>query len=158
IEYRAGDDGAYQAGWWQGLKIADNKTRFIAKRINYNDVVIDLATGLMWPASGNKCACNEGLPLNWEDAITYALDLTFAGFTDWRLPNIIELLSIIDFSLANPAIKDPPFKNTQSLHYWSSSTYKGIITKAWTCNFLLGITATTLKTESKLLRCVRDGV
>ncbi|GAJ23406.1 unnamed protein product, partial [marine sediment metagenome] len=96
--YRNGDDGEYEAGWWRGRLNADNKTRFIAKTIGGGSVVIDLATGLMWPADGVAAGCNNGVALSWEAAIDYALSLDFAGFTDWRIPNVKELASIIDFS------------------------------------------------------------
>ncbi|GAH35530.1 unnamed protein product, partial [marine sediment metagenome] len=52
-EYREGDDGTYEFGWWKNRLNANNKTRFIAKTIGVHAVVIDLATGLMWPADGD---------------------------------------------------------------------------------------------------------
>ncbi len=58
---------------------------------------------------------------NWADAKQYCEDLVLGGYDDWRLPNIDELETIIDYSRFDPAI-DPVF-NCRSGNYWSSSTY-----------------------------------
>ncbi len=55
--------------------------------------VTDLDTGLMWtqlPATART----------WEQALTYAEGLTLAGASDWRLPNIQELQTLTDYTLA----------------------------------------------------------
>jgi hypothetical protein len=38
--------------------------------------------------------------MNWQDPIEYAGDLAFAGHEDWRLPNVRELQSVTDYSMA----------------------------------------------------------
>lgn len=157
VQYRIGDDGIKQFGWWQGLKIANNKTRFIAKTVNDNDIVIDLATGLMWAADGNEIGCNNGQLISWNNAIDYCLITDFAGFTDWRLPNIKELMSIINYGLKTPAVKQPPFANTKYDKYWSSTTYRPVTTNAWHIDFNSGIVYQAAKTTSYYLRCVRGG-
>ena len=37
---------------------------------------------------------------NWAAALNYAENLTLAGYSDWRLPNIKELQTLTDFTLA----------------------------------------------------------
>ncbi len=158
IEYNSGDDGTYQKGWFKGRTVANNKTRYVSKSIGGEVVVFDRATGLVWAADRIDAGCNNGGIGNWADAITYAEGLTFAGFSNWRLPNVLELISIINFSKDNPAIDDPPFLNSISLNYWSSTTYNSMTTVAWTISLTYGNISSELKTNSTSgLRCVRSG-
>ena len=133
-------------------------TRFISDSIGGDDVVTDLATGLMWAVDGNEAGCANGGTKTWVAARDYARDLTFAGFTDWRLPNINELLSIVDYSKYNPPIFDPPFTNTALTYYKSSTTYKELTTINWSVMFENGKTVTDYKEADRNIRCVRGGL
>ena len=72
---------------------------------NGDGTVIDTATGLMWQTA------DSGIGLDWEDALLYAGNQNTAGHQDWRLPNIKELQSIVDYTrspnAANPANLGP---------------------------------------------------
>lgn len=97
---------------------------------NTNGTITDNATGLMWMKNDS----NEGM--NWEDALQYAEASTFADYTDWRLPNVKELQSIVDYTRSpsttdSPAI-DPLFNCTTITDeggdddypfYWSGTTH-----------------------------------
>ncbi len=157
-EHHVGDDGTYQAGWWRGRKIADNRTRFLVKTLDGDDVVIDLASGLMWAADGSKAGCNNITAIAWEAAIDYALALDFAGFTDWRMPNINELGSIVNWDENNPSIDPVLFPNTVSADYKSSTTDKFSVTRAWVVTFIAGQYNARLKTDDDYVRFVRGGV
>lgn len=61
---------------------------------NGDGTVSDKATGLMWSKDDN----GEGI--EWVDALTYSQGATLAGYSDWRLPNVKELQSIVDYSRA----------------------------------------------------------
>ncbi len=65
---------------------------------NGDGTVTDLATGLMWSQDDN------GEALSWEEALAYAEGATLAGYDDWRLPNIKELQSIVDYSKSPNAV------------------------------------------------------
>lgn len=83
---------------------------------NGDGTITDTATGLMWQQS------DDGTTRNWEDALAYADDLELAGYDDWRLPNVKELHSIVDYSRDHPAI-DPIFDTMDSEGwFWSSTT------------------------------------
>ncbi|MBN1421343.1 MAG: DUF1566 domain-containing protein [Planctomycetes bacterium] len=72
----------------------------------------------------------------WCDALRYCEGLTFAGYDDWRLPNIRELLSIVDYGRWDPAI-DPVFRALPAWH-WSSESGAFAPDFAWDVSFLNG--------------------
>ncbi len=59
---------------------------------NGNETISDNNTELMWAQN------DDGVTLNWEDALAYAEDSELAGYSDWRLPNVKELQGIVDYS------------------------------------------------------------
>jgi len=91
--YQMGDDGYYQMGYPIG-----GGQRFID---NGDGTVIDTATGLMWIKDPQ--AAGLGMTMYWYDAINACENLIYAGHDDWRMPNINELMSIVDHSRYNPA-------------------------------------------------------
>lgn len=96
---------------------------------NGDGTITDNATGLTWQQS------DDGNTYDWENALSYAENLTLGGHTDWRMPNAKELQSIIDYSKSpntssSPAINslfsctpitDPNGDSGQYGYYWSSS-------------------------------------
>ena len=112
-----GDDGYYQKGYPLG-----GGQRFID---NGDGTVIDLSTGLMWIKDPGQSP--GGLfydRMYWYDAINNCENLEFAGWDDWRLPNINELMSIVDHSRYNPAFDPMIFTQFYDMWtpYWSSTT------------------------------------
>lgn len=153
-----GRDGYYQAGWWQGLKLADNRERFISKTIGGKDVVIDRATGLMWSADGNDIDAGGSGTRTWVDCIDFANAADFAGFEDWRLPNIVEWLSIVNYAIENPVIPLAIFPNTQLDNYWTSTTHILDTDNAWYLDAREGWGYWMAKTNSMFMKLVRGGV
>ncbi|MDA3781370.1 MAG: DUF1566 domain-containing protein [Bacteroidales bacterium] len=97
---------------------------------NSDGTITDNATALMWMQDDN----NEGLI--WEDALSYAENYEYAGYSDWRLPNVKELQSIVDYTrspaTSNSAAINPLFNCSQitneggEIDYpciWSSTTH-----------------------------------
>lgn len=64
---------------------------------NGDSTITDNSTGLMWTQNDN----GEGL--DWEQALAYAENSTFASYSDWRLPNVKELQGIVDYSYSPSA-------------------------------------------------------
>jgi hypothetical protein len=107
---------------------------------NGDGTVRDRATGLTWMKldSGHlKAGGNRDGRLNCVQALRWAEELEYAGHSDWRLPNIKELQSIVDYSRSpdttRSAAIDPIFRVTpirDALNkvnypfYWSSTTHK----------------------------------
>ena len=89
--------------------------------VRFPDTVRDMLTGLLWTADAGLAE----KPVVWKQALELVRrlnDREFGGRTDWRLPNINELESLVDCSAAAPALsKDHPFVSVQDV-YWSSTT------------------------------------
>lgn len=97
---------------------------------NGDGTVSDQATGLTWMQA------DSGQALGWSAALAYCETLDYAGRSDWRLPNIKELQSLVDYSRSpdttgSPAI-DPLFQSTTITneagepdwpYMWSSTTH-----------------------------------
>jgi len=93
MSYQFGDDGMYQMGYPLG-----GGQRFID---NGDGTVVDTVTGLMWIKDPQ--AAGLGMTMYWYDAINACENLVFAGHDDWRMPNINELMSMVDHSRYDPA-------------------------------------------------------
>ncbi len=125
-------------------------------------VVADNVTGLMWQGcaaglTGEDCASGDTLAMNWQDALSYCQDLDWGGHTDWRLPNVTELTSIVDDSRRDPAIDLAFFPETPSVWFWSSSSYTGFSSGAWRVDFSLGYVGPDDMPFFDYARCVRGG-
>ncbi len=97
---------------------------------NGNGTITDNSTGLMWSQDDN------GSGLSWEDALIYAENASNANYTDWRLPNVKELQSIVDYTRSPQTTNSPaidPLFNCSSItdeggsanypFYWSGTTH-----------------------------------
>jgi hypothetical protein len=142
-----------------------NTTRGIARSFtnNADDTVTDNATGLMWQDEAYTSAeataysnnTEEGKALHWATAITYCENLSLAGYDDWYLPSIDELVSITDKGRYNPSINSA-FNNVVSSDYWSSTTNASFTSYAWTVYFYGGGDYDSSKTNTYYVRCVRE--
>lgn len=133
-----------------------------------NGTVEDAATGLLWtkcsmggpgnqPANGTGFDCS-GAPvyLSWQAALQACEDLAFAGRTDWRLPNINELKSIIDYAVLGPTFDASVFPNTPpTSRYWSSTTFAATPSAAWIVLSFYGNVNSDSKASAVHVRCVR---
>ncbi|MDO8803550.1 MAG: DUF1566 domain-containing protein [Elusimicrobiota bacterium] len=124
--------------------------------VGVSSVTVDNRTGLMWVTNPNDAGI--GGIYTWENAITACETSGYAGYPDWRLPNIKELVSIVDYSTAASAkINGTYFLNTQANYYWSSTTYVPNTTYAWYVYFGNGSMDGSSKTGTYYVRCVRGG-
>lgn len=154
----AGDDGDLQKGWWKNQRLNGELPRFVDKTVDETHLVLDRATGLMWASAYSASINYSGNPLTWLSAVAYPRGREFAGFDDWRLPNVFELVSLINYAERLPAIHEFPFMSSRSGRYWSSTTQAGDINKAWDVDFIDGIVWYDSKIGDKYMRAVRGGV
>ena len=104
---------------------------------NGDGTVTDNKTGLMWLKDANNY--NGGAMQTWEAALSGCESFSYAGYSDWRLPNGRELESIVDAGEQNPAINTTYFLNTESSQYWTSTTYVPNASYAWHVRFGNGV-------------------
>jgi len=84
------------------------------------DVVRDALTGLVWWRQADM----TGERVRWQQALDFALAFNSENdsYTDWRLPNINELESLVDCGTSRPALpRNHPFSDVKD-GYWSSTT------------------------------------
>lgn len=149
-----GDDSELRRGvLWPSPRFIDNG----------NGTVKDDLTGLIWLKNSN---CFGGR--TWDQALTDANGLaapacglsdgSIAG--DWRLPNLRELLSLIDYNAFSPAIPSgTPFTGVQaSVRYWSSTVVANNNPNAWDIDFDIGtVNRNQAKTNTYFVWPVRGG-
>ena len=150
--FRDHDDGYYEAGF-------PHAARFVA---NGNNTVYDRATGLTWIADpiqlgGIWGSGGNATQMTWNDAIDNCAALSHGGRDDWRLPNMFELVTILNFSQSSPAIDESVFPNTASAYYWTSTTRCNYTSQAWKITFSLGYGYYDAKTDQQYVRPVRGG-
>lgn len=117
------------------------------------DVMRDTKTGLVWQDTSESA--NWKKRKTWDIAKAYCADLTLAGKSDWRLPSIKELQTIVDNRYHHTNIIKG-FKHAASYErHWSSSQYVSDDKVAWYVSFGDGETRYAYKTNDFLVRCVR---
>lgn len=127
-----------------------------------NGTVTDLETGLMWAQcvtglSGITCDSGQAEKVDWATALEYAQTSELAGYSDWRLPNIKELFSLVDFNRVEPAINLNIFPATTVEYTWSSSPMIDFAQDAWFVNFKSGLNWFKGRSSNHLVRMVRAG-
>lgn len=102
------------------------------------DCITDNLTGLTWLRDGNLA--NAGATLTWDSAIRIASNGSWCGYSDWRLPNIREMMSLTNYSQQFATwLTDAGFTNLSvTMVYWSSTTQSGVSNKAWATNIKQG--------------------
>ena len=131
---------------------------------NHDGTVTDSTTGLVWM----RCA----MGMVWDGktctgtASTYTFDqanaltgtTTFAGQSDWRMPNIRELQTVVDRSVYNTSIDKVAFPNTSPWRFfWSASANSGLSSNAWGVSFGNGSAGNYDRSSAFPVRLVRAG-
>ena len=158
-----GHDGDIQAG--ATLDYTDNG----------DGTITDNNTGLMWEKLSDDGSIHDlDNTYTWNDAFAVKVATlnsgSFAGYTDWRLPNAKELHSIVNYEFENYLFVSPAFINgctggcsvttcscARANLYWSSSTNAANPMQAWYVNFGGGVVVGLAKTASLDVRAVRGG-
>jgi hypothetical protein len=167
----------------EGTCSANASTRFVD---NGDGTICDSQTGLMWEmkdaSDGTQDLTNprdvdnhyiwtseSGAPFPPDGTVftdflarlnntvaSSASDTPFAGHTDWRIPTIAELQTILDCSFGLPCI-DPIFGPTATSFYWSSTSNASDPLFAWVVDFVDGDVFNSNKSFGVRVRAVRGG-
>jgi hypothetical protein len=117
---------------------------------NGDGTVTDDVTRLMWQQVV-PTATSE-----WAAAGSYCQDLVLAGHSDWRLPSLVELISIADLGKSDPSIDVAVFPSTPASDFWSSTVWGTSPSTVATVTFARGNTRQEPMVGSPHhVRCVR---
>ncbi len=113
-------------------------------------VIRDDALGLRWASNTPEHT--------WSDAVGYCAGLNYGGFLNWRLPDMHELGSLVDFSASpasvNPAAVPAPGGDPGGI-MWTSTTHPADAGLAMAFNYGVGELVARAKNQAAYVRCVR---
>lgn len=132
-----------------------------------DNVALDPQTGLAWirdlaavfpqPGGGPDA---PAATFDWESARQAVAGLSYAGHSDWRLPNVHELQSLVDYGRALPAWETaafgPGLDALGSPYFWTATTSPTMADEAYYVNFVDGHAHPWHKALAFSLRPVRD--
>lgn len=141
---------------------------FYKNKVNPKQVFLDTSTGLMWQDNTRP----PYYASNWDSAINYCKNMKLAGFEDWRLPSIQELVTLIDYNKSSKNMNWKVYKNSSTTmikdqfkglyglptpsSYFISSTINSK-NRVLILSYLYGNTSSQMKTAKRYSRviCVR---
>jgi hypothetical protein len=161
-----GQDGQIEAG------------RVLAYVDNGDGTITDTNTGLMWEKKSDDGTIHDmKTTYSWDNSFAVHIaglnSASFAGHADWRMPDVKELQSIINYENVFPAVS-PEFNNGCALNctvltcsctlavvpgpiYWSSTTYTNAPYAAFSVRFSDGYVNALNKATGNVVRAVRGG-
>ena len=129
-----GQDGELRMGFpWTALRFSGNG----------NGTISDNLTGLIWPQNANpamdaQIARSSDGSVLWPDALGFITSINsteYLGFSDWRLPNRNELLSLVNYAETTPGVHlNKAGASDIQEKYWSSGTSAASSSNAWNVN------------------------
>ncbi len=147
-----------------GTSTTSPTENFITEDIS-QEMVIDSTTGLAWARcvvgqtwNGTTETCTgEALRLTWQEALQASSSYQAGNFDDWRVPNIKELVSIVERACVDPATNLTIFNSAPAQNYWSSTPNTNATKKdeAWAMGFYNGRIDSNNKNSDFYVRMVR---
>lgn len=142
---------------------------------NHNGTITDTETGLMWKRcseglSGKDCEKGKVKEYEWDEAMQRFKNVDYAGYSDWRMPTIEELKTLVycskgvkdkksgmcNYGSTKPTINHQAFPNTPQL-VWSGSPNALDSVNAWSVYFFSGYSSAFNRNHNLAVRLVRGG-
>lgn len=127
----------------------DTKSQEKNYYVKYKDVVVDKKRSLVWQDT-------NAVALNFKDALEYCANLELEGYSDWELPDIKTLRSLVNYDRYSPAISDV-FEHTKNASYYSSSRDRRDANASYVDNieFNNGVDGHISVEQKQYVRCVQ---
>jgi hypothetical protein len=139
-----------------------------------NGTITDTKTSLMWKRcaeglSGVNCEKGKTEEYSWNAAENRFKNVAYAGSSDWRLPTIDELKTLVYCSKGvknngwcndgseRPTINQQDFPNTKTTWFWSGTPFTSNSDRAWGVDFYVGGSYIYSRSGSGAVRLVRGG-
>ncbi|HNR87497.1 MAG TPA: DUF1566 domain-containing protein [Spirochaetota bacterium] len=137
---------------------------------NFTDnglTITDNRTGLIWVKctqglSGSDCTTGSASTYTWSAAMNACSSLSYSSRANWRLPSVVELMTLINFENEGPSLDTVYFPNIPSSagrSYWTSTSFSSDSSYAWYVSFENGYTqllnsSENVKDKTYFVRCV----
>ena len=142
------------------VMVKDNVTGLIWENKTDDGTIHDKNKTYTWYDPTDPYPGTPGDGTDTKDFLDALNSARFGGYSDWRLPTIRELTSIVNHGIPypGPTIDTGYFPNTVSSFYWSSTTYASYTYNAWGVDFYYGNDGNySKKNNSYYVRAVRGG-
>lgn len=130
----------------------DFPNTYEAKTLKGDRVVIDHAIGLMWQQAGSSNRMTQGEMQDYVDQLNRE---QYAGFSDWRLPTIEELASLLEPTEKNGDLYIDPIFDRKQWWCWSADETSGSSGAVWVVYFRSGGVNWCYVDDEYYVRCVR---
>jgi len=118
--------------------------------LNASDLIYDNTTSSLWQNTKE----NSHLSMTHKEAKTYCSRLSIEKYSDFRLPTVKELQTLVDFNKRKPAILSA-FNHVASEVYRSSTVHVYRDESVWTVDFKTGSVKAIGTTYDRHIRCVQ---
>ncbi len=150
----------YLARYKRHIRAVRGRNTYRTYFVNNGDgTITDRVTGLMWQEKPPYQLGGEGEIYDlkdWKSSLAYCEELDLSGYDDWHLPDINELVAMVDYAKKKPAL-DTAFSGG-STSYWSSTTRTKDNMHGWYVNLDKGSLSYGSKTQTNYVRAVRGPV
>ena len=162
--YYAGDDGSYSINPPSYTKLGANDVELpdTATQADGWLATRDNVTGLIWEMKTDDGGIHDkDNTYTWANSTAVFIkgvnDAKFMGHSDWRMPTVKELATLVQSVNANPAIDTTLFPGSLWSNYWSSTTDASNTGFAWYVDFSYGVVGNYSKSGSYAVRAVCGG-
>jgi len=125
--------GTYSSEPWACVR--DNHTGLIWEVKTDDNGIHDRDRMYIWGGKAALVTQQDRHYNYWDILVDGSNDEALCGFSDWRVPTLMELDSIVDAGRFNPSIDSNYFPNTKPIKHWSSYPSFYPRNYAWFINF-----------------------